>query len=138
MPRPRTVTWLALAVFLLSASNLLRAAHVFLNEAYLAQLRLSVSPTYLGLSGLIWAIVLGAASAGLWRMRRWARWLTLGAVSLYHLQAWLTRILFEVSADARQVWPWQAAVSLLRVGMTWGILWWPGIRSAFDRETGDG
>ena len=44
MSRPRVVTWLALAVFLLSADNLLRAARVFLRSDYLAQLNLSVSP----------------------------------------------------------------------------------------------
>lgn len=134
MPRPRTVTWLALAVFLLSASNLLHAAQVFLNEAYLRQLRLSVPPMYLGVSSLTWAITFGAASVGLWRMRPWGRWLTLGAVSLYHLHAWLVRILFDASAYARQVWPWQAIISVVTLVVMWGILWWPGVRSAFGKR----
>jgi hypothetical protein len=134
MVRPRSVTWLALAVLLLSAVNLLRAVRVVLGLQFLAQLNLSVSPAYLGWSGLMWGAALGAAAAGLWWLRPWGRWLALGAVSLYYLHAWINRLLFDTSIYARQVWPWEALVSLLAVGLTWGILWRPGVRRAFRTE----
>jgi len=133
MARPRGVTWLALAVLLLSAVNLLRAIRVFSGPDHLAQLNLSVSPAYLGVSGLAWAAVLGAAASGLWRLQPWGRWLALGAVSLFHLNAWLNRLAFEVSTYARQVWPWEALVSVLAVGLTWAVLWRPSVRDAFQR-----
>ena len=131
MNRPRSVTWLALAVLLFSAVNLLRAVRVFLGLEMLAQLNLSVSPAYLGVSGLVWGAALGATAAGLWRLRPWGRWLALGAVSLYHLYAWVNRLMFDTSIYARQVWPWEALVSVLAVGLTWGILWRPGVRRVF-------
>lgn len=98
------------------------------------QLGLSASPVYLGATGLFWAITLGAAAVGLWRLRAWGRWLGLGAVSLYCMHTWLNRFLFDLSAYARQVWPWEAAVSLLSLALTWGILWLPGVRASFGRE----
>jgi hypothetical protein len=135
MPRPVLVTWLALAVLLLSAANLVSAAQVWLRTTYLAGLKLAVPPTYLGLSGFVWGIVLAAATVGLLRLRPWGRWLTLGAVSLVHLQAWIDRLVFDRSAFARQVWPWEAAVSLVSLVLTWGILWRPRIRKAFGGGT---
>jgi hypothetical protein len=139
MPRrPRSVTWLALAVLLLSAVNLLRAVRVFLGAEYLAQLNLSVSPAYLGASGLVWGTALGAAAIGLWGLRSWGRWLALGGVGLYHLQAWINRLAFDTSTYARQGWPWEAVASVLGVGLTWGVLWWPGVRAAFEQNRSKG
>ncbi len=134
MARPRSVTWLALAVLLLSAVNLLRAVRVFLGLDFLAQLNLSVSPAYLGVTGLAWGAALGVAAAGLWRLRPWGRWLALASVSLYHLLAWVNRLVFDSSIYARQVWPWEAFVSVLALGLTWGILWRPGVRQAFRND----
>lgn len=138
MRRPATVTWLALAVLILSAVCLLRAARVFLDSAYLAQLSLSVSPVYLGVSGLGCGAALGAAAIGLWRLRPWGRWLALGGVSLYHLLAWINRVVFDASTYSRQVWPWAAAATVLGVGLTWGVLFWPGIRAVFEAKRSKG
>lgn len=131
MSRPVAVTWLALAVLILSAANLLRAAQVWLRLAYLAELDLSVAPFYLGASGLVWGILLGAAGFGLWRTRPWGRRLALATVCLLHLHAWINRLIFETSDYARQVWPWEAAASAIGVALTWGILGWPSVRTAF-------
>ena len=139
MPRrPRSVTWLALAVLLLSAANFLRAARVFLGSEYLARLALSVSPAYLGASGLVWGAALGTAAIGLWGLRPWGRWLALGGVSLCHLQTWINRLAFDTSTYARQGWPWEVAMSVLGVGLTWGVLWWPGVGARFKQNRSKG
>jgi hypothetical protein len=136
--RARSVTTLALAVLLLAAVNCVRAARVFLGSAFLAQLKLSASPLYLGASGLAWGLLFGAAAAGLWYLRPWGRWLALAGIVLYQAQAWFNRLLFDSSTYARLVWPWQGAISVLSVALTWGILWWPAIRAAFERDRSRG
>jgi hypothetical protein len=122
-------------VLLLSAANFSRAAQAWLRDDLLAQLGLAAPPEYLGLSGLAWGVVLGAAAAGLWRLRWWGRWLALGAVPLYHLQAWITRLRFDASDYARQVWPWEAAMALAGVVLTTGILLWPRVARAFADDS---
>jgi uncharacterized membrane protein (DUF2068 family) len=125
---------LALAVLMFAAANFVRAARAGLGSAYLAQLELPVSPAYLGASGLVWGAVFSAAAFGLWRLRPWGRWLALAGICLYHLPAWAVRLMFDTSTYARQLWPWEAVVTVCSVALTWGILWRPRARAAFQPD----
>jgi len=88
--------------------------------------------SYLAACGLVWGLVFTVAAFGIWRLWSWARRLVLGAVIVYQLHIWLNHFVFDISDYARQVWPFQAGVSVMWVILTWGFMFWPGVRQLYS------
>jgi len=132
MPRPFSVTLLALAVFCLAAFNLLGAVTGMQQYPLLRSLPLSVSPLYLIASRAVWAVAFSAAGAGLWRLRQWGRILTASACTLYAAQGWFDRLIFARSDFARVTVPWALGATTLSLALVWVILWRGRARRSFS------
>lgn len=124
MRRPRIVTILAAVVFLLGLVQCLRAVTLFQQRNFPVELELSIPLPYAILASSLWGLALLAAAAGLWRLRRWGAWLTLGAVTGSQAQAWFDRLVFARSDYARISMGFDAGVSAAVLLLTWGILAW--------------
>ncbi len=122
MPRPLSVTFLALAVFCLAGFNLLGAVSGFQRYAFLRGLPLSVPPVYLIVSDSVWALVFAGLGVGLWRLKHWGRVGTLVAFSLYVAQSWFDRLMLSRSDFARVTIPWALGMSAISLALVWGIL----------------
>jgi hypothetical protein len=132
MPRPRSVTILALAVLLLAGFNLLGAVSGLRRYTMLAELPLSLPPAYLIASSAVWAVVFGLLAAGLWRLRDWARRGLLAAATVYLGLAWVERLFFGRSDYARETIPFHLALHALLLAIIWVTLLRPGVRRSFS------
>ena len=132
MPRPRSVTLLALFVLLIGVFNALGLAGGVRRYTVLASLPLRLPPAVPIVSAAFWTAAFGLLAVGLWRMQRWARWGTLAAVTLYLAQAWIEQLVFGQSDYLRTTtwfYAWLEAVLLVYV---WVSLLRPGIRQLFS------
>lgn len=124
MRRPRSVTLLALVVFILGLAQGVRAATFFQQRAVLAGLGLSIPLPYAVGAAAVWCAALLAAAAGLWNLGRWAGWLTLAAVTGSQAQGWIDRWLFARSDYARLTVGFNAVLTALILALTWGVVMW--------------
>jgi len=132
MPRPRSVTLLALIVLFIGALNVLGLASGVRQYTVLVSLPLSLPPAVPIVSDAVWAVVYGLLGWGLWRLRHWALWGTLAGVTLYLAQAWLEQVLFGRSDYLRtSAWFYVGWDAVLLV-FVWGSLLRPGIRQSFS------
>ena len=113
MKRPRSVTWLALGVLSLSILQFLRFGMSVANWEFLAEQALSVSPLYLALTGLLWALPSLAVAWALWFGYHWAgraaMWGTL-AFSIYY---WLDRLLLGRSEATESNMPFAIGMNII-------------------------
>ena len=132
MPRPRSVTFLAVLVLSLAVFNLVSAINIVQAYTVLAGLELAVPPWLLaGASGL-WALVFGILAVGVWRLKEWARLGAPVALTVYLAQIWAERLFFGRSDYARVSTPFYAGLHLLLLLLVWGILWRAKARRAFS------
>ncbi len=132
MRRPKRVTFLAAWVFLLGLLQWVRAANLFVRRDFLLELNLSLPLPYAVASAAAWGGALAAAAFGLWRLKRWGRWLALGAVTLSQAHGWVDHFLFDRSDYSQLSIGFRLGATLVVLVFTWGILWWPSIRSKFE------
>lgn len=132
MPRPRSVTLLALWISGLGAFHFLGAVSGIQRYTYLSGARLSLPPIYLIASSLIWSLVFLALAAGLWQLKSWGRVGTLAAFPLYVAQGWLDRLAFSRSDYAQVTIPWAVLWSLVSLALVWGILLRGKVRQSFS------
>jgi hypothetical protein len=116
----------------LGLGNLARAALALRYDAILPDLPMRVGLAYVAAMSGLWGSILVICAAGLVRFRRWGRWATLAAATLYQAHVWLNHFLFDANDYARQVWPRDAALTLLLLILIWGPLNWPSIRKVFQ------
>ena len=131
--RPRSVTFFALAVLYLGIVNLARAWLALDGSSFERTLSLAMPLPYLGIGGLAWGIVFVVVSFGIWRVRPWARKALVAAITIYQLHIWINHFLFDSSVYSRQVWPFEAGISLVWVIVVWGFLFLPGIKRLYSK-----
>lgn len=130
--RPWRVALFSLGVLALgSGVNLLRAAWAWRTDLPAST---SMPMAWLAVTSLVWGLVFGACSLGLWRLRPWGRRGTLASVTLFHVHIWINHLLFDRSDYARQVRPFAVAHTLVALLIVWGFLYWPTVRRLYDRE----
>ncbi len=132
MPRPRSVTFLALAVLLLGAFRLIGAVSALRAYDLLGQLPSSLPPAVLLVGNAVWAVVFIALGLGLWRLKMWARRGLLAAATLYLAQHWLERLLFARSDYARATIPFDLVLDGLSLALVWGALLRRRVRQCFS------
>jgi hypothetical protein len=132
MPRPHTVTLLALLVLSLAAINLLGLISSIRRYTVLSHLPLSLPAGVLAASAAVWAVVFSLLAVGLWRLKDWARRGTLLAVPAYLAQIWIERLVFAQSDYVRVSIPFYAGLHLLTLAVMWGILLRRPVRRAFS------
>ena len=133
MPRPTSVTLLALAVFCLSAFRLLGVASGIQRYASLSRLPFSLPPAYLIVSHTVWAAAFAILAVGLWRLREWGRVGTLLASMLYLAQGWIERLLLSRSDYARETIPYALGLNVIGLALVWGILLRRKVKRSFER-----
>ena len=132
MPRPTSVTILALAVLCLAAFNLLGAVSGLQRYAFLSHLLLSLPLPYRIGSRMVWSAGFGALTVGLWRLRQWGRVGTLAAFSLYAAQGWFDRLVFSRSDYARETIPFSLMLTVIGLAWVWGVLLRRKVRQSFS------
>jgi hypothetical protein len=130
--RLRSVTLIALAVLYLGVINLARAWLAWTGNSFEQGLTPRMPLPYLVIVGCAWGGVFVAAGLGLWRLQPWARRLVLIAIVVYQLHIWINHLLLDTSSYARQVWPFQAAISAAWLLGVWSFMFLPGIRRALQ------
>ena len=133
--RPWRVTLFSLLVLLLgSGLNLARAVSALYQASALADLpQVTAMPmTLLFGTSLVWGIVFGVCSFGLWKLRPWGRVSTLAAATLFHAHIWFNHIVFDRSDYARQVWPSAIVHTLVVLIIVWGFLNRASIRHLYN------
>ncbi len=124
---------LGLLTLALGLANLGRAAKALRYAALLPVLPMTVSWVYLAAMGGFWGLIFAACTVGLVGFRRWSRWGTLAAVTLYEGHVWATHLLFDASEYAFQIRLRDLLLTLLLLALVWGLLNWPSIRRGFER-----
>lgn len=122
MPRPTSVTFLALAVLCLAAYHALGAAAAVQGYTVLQALPLALPPAYLLGRGVVWALAFAALAGGLWWMKQWARLGTPIACTVYVAAGWVERLVFAQSDYAQTSAPCFALLHGLALAAVWGLL----------------
>lgn len=86
--RPGSVTLLAFGVLILAGFNLVRFVLSLRDWTFLAA-QPGVSPSYLAITGFIWALAGAFLVWGLWKAKSWAPRLTQAVALTYALYYWL-------------------------------------------------
>ena len=131
--RPRSVTLFALAVLYLGLVNLARAWLALNGSSFERTLPLAAPLPYFGLGGLFWGVAFVVIAFGLWRVWLWARKAMLGAILIYQLHIWINHFVLDASVYSRQVWPFEAGLSLAWIMVVWGWLFLPGIKRLYSK-----
>ena len=132
MSRPRSVTLLALLVLFIGGFNVLSLAGAVQRYTVLASLPLRLPPAVSIVSAAFWGVAFGLLAWGLWRLKHWARWGTLAAVTLYLGQAWIQQLIFGQSDYLRTTAWFYAGLDALLLVYVWVSLLRPGIRQSFS------
>ena len=127
--RPLSVTMLTFGVLTLAGLNLVRFIAACQQREFLANL-LPVSPLYLALSGLVWAVIGLVLAYGLWTGKPIAVGGTLVAALAYTLYYWFDRSLLAADAPAAN-WPFAVLINLCLLVMVFWILFRPKARIFF-------
>lgn len=122
IPRPTSVTLLALGVLIFTCLNMVRFVLSLVEWKFLDQL-LQISPLYLALTGLTWTLVGSLTIWGLWKTRPGAPRLMQAVALTYALYYWLDHLFLvdhPASTDAgfmRAIlpinWPFSAGVTVV-------------------------
>jgi uncharacterized membrane protein (DUF2068 family) len=132
MPRPKSVTLLAVLVSSVAAINLLGVISSVRRYTILSHLPLSLPAGALAASAAVWAVAFGLLAVGLWRLKQWARRGTLVAIPVYLAQIWVERLVFGQSDFLRVTIPFYAVLHVLTLALVWGILLRRPVRRAFS------
>jgi hypothetical protein len=122
---------LALVLLLLGLGNVGRIARTVYYAIHLPDLSMTVSWTYLAVMGGFWCAALLVCAVALVRLCSWARWATLATVTLYQAHVWVNHLLCDANERARQLLPYNAALTLGLLVFVWVVLNWPSVRRAF-------
>lgn len=132
MPRPRSVSLVALALAGLAGYNLLGTLAALQRYTVLSDLPLNLLPTYLAGSSAAWALVLGTLAVGLWRLKTWARRGTLAAATVYVAVGWGERWLLARSEYAEVSAPFFVAFQAAWLVVVWLVLLRRRARQSFS------
>jgi hypothetical protein len=128
------VVILALLVLALGLANLARMGVALRYASLLPDLPTTVPLEYLAGMGAFWGVALTTCAVGLERFRRWGRWGTLAAVTLYEAHVWVNHLLFDASDYARQTRGWDLLLTVILLALIWGSLNLHGVRKVFPSQ----
>lgn len=122
MTRPRALTFVCIILLSLFVFNLVGAINVYERLEFLQALPLATPPVYLLVRDAFWAAVFLILSFSLWRLFRWARWASLGAVAVYLAHGWLERLVLARAEYVAVTQGWQLGVDLvLLLFVAWAL-----------------
>ena len=131
--RPFLVTLLALLVLTITGLYLLRFITTLSLWRFLWELP-GVSPLYLALDGLVWAVIGLIDFWGLWYGRRWAPRATRVAAFIFVLNLWIERTVLAARSINQSDWPFVLGLTLVLLV----FCFWTTVRaSAYFGEMND-
>ena len=130
--RPRSVTLLALLVLCIAVLNALGLVSGIRRYTVLNSLPLRLPPVVFIASATVYAAVFALLSVGLWRLKSWARWGTLAAISLYLAQFWFERLVFGQSDYIRTTIWFYVVLDVIILLVVWGSLLRPKVWQSFS------
>ncbi|MBN2146063.1 MAG: hypothetical protein JW726_01700 [Anaerolineales bacterium] len=135
LPRPCSVTLLALGVLTIAGWGLVRLVGSVRQWDFLSSLP-GVSPFYVALSGLAWTIAGLPLFWGIWRGRAWAPRLAVAISLTYAIYYWLD-VVFMMDQTGTEMLPgnWPFTVGLTAILL--GYVAWVVRRPAFKAFFGD-
>jgi hypothetical protein len=128
------VVVLALLVLALGLANLVRMGVALRYASLLPDLPTTVPLEYLVGMGAFWGVALTTCAVGLVRFRRWGRWGTLAATTVYEVHVWVNHLLFDASDYARQTRGWDLFLTVLLLALIWGSLNLRSVRRVFPSQ----
>jgi len=132
LTRPQKwVIALALLALGLGVANLVRGGVAQGYASLLPELPTTVPMAVVAAMGVFWGAAWTTCAVGLARFRPWGRRGTLATVSLYEINVWVNRLLFDASDYARRAWPWDLLLTALLLGLVWGSLSLHSVRDVF-------
>jgi len=120
--RPKSVTWLAVAVLMLTGIQLIRFAIAIRNWDYLLSQRLPVSPLFFAISGMIWGLVGLGICWGLWRGTGWAVRYTQLAVIGFAIYYWADKLFLMIDPLRNTSFPFAIGMTLILLATTLWII----------------
>lgn len=130
----KRITLLSLMMFYLGASNLIFGTQAIANWPALSAQAPPALLAWLVTGKLAWGVIFGVTAWSVGRLKAWGRKLLLAAITLYQAHIWLNHLLFDVSEYSRQVWPFEAGVSLITLAAVWGLACLPSLRRPQAKE----
>lgn len=113
--RPWPVVILTLTVLVFSAGQAARAVNGVVLWDFLLEVQQTVSPLYLALTGMLWAVFGLRVVWWLWLGRAQA-WIGLIVLAIsYTVYYWIEQFLLMTSPLRRTNWPFMAVVSVLAI-----------------------
>ena len=129
--RPFLVTLLALLVLSITGLYLLRFITALSLWSFLGDLP-RVSPLYLALDGLVWAVIGLLVFWGLWRGSAWTPRVTRVTALVFVLNLWIERTLLAGNGFYQSDWPFVLGLTVVLLA----FVFWTTVRSsAFFLET---
>ena len=120
IPRPFSVTLLALGVLTIAALNITRSIEALALRDFLSEFP-AVPVLYLVLSGLIWGALALPLVWGLWSGKRWALRYTIAFALAYTAFFWVDRLWIGAHNPERN-FPFVAGINLILLLLTWWSL----------------
>lgn len=122
---------LLFVLLLILVENVWRTYLSFKQFAELPTLPTALSPVYVGISSILWAIVFGACLFGISRLNPWTPAFTMTASTGYVAYLWFNRLAFGRSSEAVAAAGFHLLLSGLFLAIIFGTLLWPGTRTLF-------
>lgn len=131
--RPSGVTLFALLVLTFAVLNLLRLVQAIQKWELLATF-LPISPAYLLLSGLLWAVVGFPLAWSVWRGWRLAYYLSPVALLGYSLYVWTDRLVLSGYGERQENWPFVLCLNILILAWSVWVLTRPRTMAFFGEK----
>ena len=120
--RPRSVTWLAVGVLMLTGIQFVRLYNTLSKWDYLHTLSLSVPPVFFAITGMIWGTIGLALWWGLWRGKSWAVRHTRIAAIVFALYYWIDRLFLMINPLRVTSYPFAIGMTFILLAATMWIL----------------
>ncbi len=131
--RPFIVTLLIVEVLILTGLNGFRSLEAFRYWDLLSSISMSVSPTYLAVSGLVWTLIGSALFLILWRGLPIAPNLLRIFAVIYGLYYWIDRWLLTV-LNSNERWPFALLITTFGIALPFIGLTRPKVSTFFSRR----
>ena len=128
--------WVVVSIGLtlaLAMGNLGRAIVALRYASSVGSISMTAPLGYFAAMGAFWGVVFTVCSVGLSGFRVWSRWCTLGAATLYQVNVWVNRLLFDASDYARRGSPRDLVLTAVILLIFWGSLNLPVVKRALGR-----
>ena len=118
---------------LLCLENLVRVGLSIQQALQLPTLPTALSPVYVALTSMAWAVVYLVCIISVARQTAWAWWFTAGAAVLYEVYLWVTRLAFARSSEVFATLGFRTILSAVMLIVVLGLVGLWQLRSRGER-----